>query len=318
VPVGIDIAPDFDGLFWGFVLATAFFGCTIVQAWIYLNTNQDSWPFRLFVGSLILADFTTTALNAQTIHFCLLTNFGNPIPLVQTTKTINAEFALTAIIAFATQMFFASRVYLFKKNQWVIPAVIVAFAVGQLVAGLLGAALLFKHPVVALLTTTAMKIRFGMNGGLATVADVTATVALSWYLSSVRSGIKRTDTVLQRLLVYVVTRGLLITVAQILYVVIYLSFPTKLFWMPLHLILSKLYVITLVAMLNGRSTLRDNFSKPVTDTSMFTASSSGMARTPQASRKDGVTITQTIELSSFPEMGSMSYGDEPRAKGSLA
>jgi len=299
------------------VLATCLFGCTIVQAWIYVNNNQDSWLFRGFVGSLILADFTTTALNAQTIHFCLLTNFGNPIPLVETTSTINAEFALTVIIAFATQLFFATRIYLFKKSHWWIPAIVVLFAIGQLVAGLLGAALLFKHPVVALLTTSAMKIRFGLTGGLATVADVTATVSLSWYLSSVRSGIKRTDTILERLLMYVVSRGLLITIVQILYVIIYLSFPTKLFWMPLHLILSKLYVITLVAMLNARSDLRNTFSgKAVTDSSMY-SSSNHTSRAPQISRRDGITVTQTIELNPFPETGAKTYGDGLHNKGAI-
>ncbi|KAK7462149.1 hypothetical protein VKT23_007752 [Stygiomarasmius scandens] len=50
LPTGLDLSKEFDGLFFGTLVATALLGITVVQAWIYINNNNDGWLQRGFVS----------------------------------------------------------------------------------------------------------------------------------------------------------------------------------------------------------------------------------------------------------------------------
>ncbi|THU98292.1 hypothetical protein K435DRAFT_609608, partial [Dendrothele bispora CBS 962.96] len=85
----------------------------------------------------------------------------------------------------------------------------------------------------------------GWNSSLCALSDIITTIALLWGLSSYKTGVKQTDTLLEKLCRYVVTRGLFVTIDQIAYVIMYLLRPEKLWWTPFHYSLSKVYVITM-------------------------------------------------------------------------
>ncbi|THU86455.1 hypothetical protein K435DRAFT_868281 [Dendrothele bispora CBS 962.96] len=86
LPIGIDLSEAIDGFFYGNIIAAVLFGITIVQAWIYANSNTDKWPLRLLVAILVLLDFATTCLNAQILHHYLVSNFGNLMIATLVTK----------------------------------------------------------------------------------------------------------------------------------------------------------------------------------------------------------------------------------------
>ncbi|THU79862.1 hypothetical protein K435DRAFT_874988 [Dendrothele bispora CBS 962.96] len=52
LPIGVNLSEAIDGFFYGNFIAAVLFGITIVQAWIYANTNTDKWPLRLLVSHL--------------------------------------------------------------------------------------------------------------------------------------------------------------------------------------------------------------------------------------------------------------------------
>ncbi|KAH7927607.1 hypothetical protein BV22DRAFT_1127294 [Leucogyrophana mollusca] len=277
--VSIDISAGFDGLYWGFMLATVLSGISIVQGWIYFNNHdKDHWLFRVFVAILIMADLTTTGLDLKVLHFCLIENFGDLASLtVIVTKPVIWEFILTVATVFCVQVFFASRIYLFNKQSVWLPVAIIFFGAGALD-----------------LASKRNKILFIINGGCAAVADIVTTVSLTWSLASSKRGFKSTNTMLQKLLVYVVSRGLLVTVTQVLFLVIYLAWPEQLYWAPIHFMASKLYVITMVAMLNGRRFLRE----PGSDVHVVSTSSllSNSVR-----RNQSILVRQTVELDHFQD-----------------
>ncbi|KAH7908456.1 hypothetical protein BJ138DRAFT_1128448 [Hygrophoropsis aurantiaca] len=270
--VGTNIAGEYDGQFVGIVLAACLSGITIVQGWIYVNDNRDSWMLRCLVLCLILADLTTSALDLKVMHRNLVENFGDLEALVQAHLDIISEYALTVVVVFLVQLFFLTRIYLLKQKRWWLPTVIGAFAAGGFVTGIMAIHLLNQHPRVAFLTNTESKILFGVNGGFSVAADVLITLCLTWSLASAKRGIKRSDNILQKLLLYIVSRGLLVAITQLLFLILYLVKPGALWWVPFHFILSKLYVITMVAMLNGRTSFRAQEDQIQSSTSMFTHS----------------------------------------------
>ncbi|KAH7908458.1 hypothetical protein BJ138DRAFT_1115844 [Hygrophoropsis aurantiaca] len=292
--VAINIGPEFDGMYTGILLATVLSGITIVQGWIYLNNNRDTWLLRSLVLFLISADILTTSLDLRLMHRYLVENFGNLTELVVAPYEIITEYAVTVLIVFLVQLFFLSRVYMLRKEKWIVALVIAVFATAAVVTGFVAIADLAHHPRVAFLTSTANKVLFGINGSFSAVADIIITAALTWTFASSKKGIKRSDTILQKLLMYVVSRGLLVSVSQVLFLVTYLAKPDALWWVPLHFMLSKLYVITMVAMLNGRESIRSQANGVQTSTSMFTESAAGR-------NTQRLIVQKTIELSQFGE-----------------
>ncbi|KAH7929264.1 hypothetical protein BV22DRAFT_1116995 [Leucogyrophana mollusca] len=295
--VGIDLSSDFNALYLGITLAVGLTGITVVQAWTYVNDNKDPLLLRAFVAILLLADIGTTFLDVQVMHFCLITNFGNLAPLAVTTKAGLAEFILTVIVVYLVQIFFVTRIYLLQKERWWISVAIsfqLLFATGALGTGIVALADLVKHPTVQILATTENKIMFGITGSFSAVADVMITASLTVLLSSAKSGVKRTNTVLQKLIVFIVSRGLMVSVTQVLFLIVYLIRPDKLWWVPLHFISSKLYVITMVAMLNERSQLRSQRGG-IHTTSGYLNESVSMGRNPSR-----MVVQTTIELNRYP------------------
>ncbi|KAF9020586.1 hypothetical protein BDP27DRAFT_1250271, partial [Rhodocollybia butyracea] len=88
-------------------------------------------------------------------------------------------------------------------------------------------------------------IELVFNAILDFVSDITTTIALSWTFKGMNSGIKQTETLLNKLFQYTVTRGIFVTLNQLAFLILYLVNAKKLWWMPFHLCITKIYVITM-------------------------------------------------------------------------
>ncbi|KAG5636868.1 hypothetical protein H0H81_006590 [Sphagnurus paluster] len=69
----------------------------------------------------------------------------------------------------------------------------------------------------------------------------------------------RTTTLLNRLMRFVVHRGAMVTLIQTLLLVTFYAAPRKLYWLPFHINVTKLYANTFFAMLNARTHLKDTW-----------------------------------------------------------
>ncbi|KAH7930141.1 hypothetical protein BV22DRAFT_76901 [Leucogyrophana mollusca] len=226
--VGVDLAHQYESQFTGIVLATMLCGITIVQAWIYINDNRDSWIFRILVFILILADIATTVLDLKLMHRNLVQNFGNVEALAIAHLDIISEYGITVVIVFMVQFFLLSRVYLSKKEWWWMSAVTAVFSIGAFVTGIKAINDLSNDPQMAFLTSRDSEILFGISGGFSVVADILVTCGLTWLLATGQAEVKRCRTTLQKLLMYVVCRGLLVSVTQLLFFILYLAKPAAL------------------------------------------------------------------------------------------
>ncbi|KAG6808559.1 hypothetical protein H0H92_003729 [Tricholoma furcatifolium] len=68
---------------------------------------------------------------------------------------------------------------------------------------------------------------------------------------------RRTDTLLKTLIQFIVQRGVLVTMIQTLFLVIFFSTASHAWWLALHVNVTRLYANTFFAMLNGRQSLRN-------------------------------------------------------------
>jgi len=112
---------------------------------------------------------------------------------------------------------------------------------------------ILKYESALVLVEHKMLILEGMVQGVAALADVSITISLCWYLHSRRTGIKRTEKLLDRLIILAINRGLITAVAQVGFLVFNVAAPGKNYWYPFHQSIGKLYTNSYLAMLNIRS-----------------------------------------------------------------
>ncbi|KAF9460438.1 hypothetical protein BDZ94DRAFT_921683 [Collybia nuda] len=233
----------------GIMVSTVLFGINIVQTWIYVNTNEDKWPLRLFVTFLFGVDVAQTAICSKIVHHYFIENFGNPEVFAGISVPTDVEYALVVVIVFFVQLYFVGRVYKLHRNRIWLPVVIAIGAVGTFVSGIISIDNIVRGASdTSTLVNTHMRIAAGIDHGFATVTDIITTVALSWAVSTAHSGFRRTRALLQRLLLYIVTRGLLVTVVQVAFLIAYEAQPYGLSWAVLHFCLGKVYVVTMITM----------------------------------------------------------------------
>ncbi|KAK0440634.1 hypothetical protein EV421DRAFT_1905357 [Armillaria borealis] len=318
--ISINVSEIVDGLYYGYALSTAMFGITIVQAWNYFNANADGWLMRSLVAFLVAMDAAVTGVNTQILHHYVVDNFGNTDQMQIIIYSFDAEVMMTAVVVLIVELFFVVRIYKLNSKNWLVPAVITVLAVGSF-----GSCTAFVVAQIQDDSTVGLskKDRVGTISafnGSAALADILITVALSWNLSQSRSGIPRTNNVIQKMLTYTINRGVLVTVTQTLTLIMYSVEQTNLHWMPTHLSINKVYVITMLAILNTRPALREQLNSAVTESLEFSTSTPSQGRFPLARSRiiNDVEIAnlglreRTIEFSqahgSDDQLHDVSYG----------
>jgi len=91
--------------------------------------------------------------------------------------------------------------------------------------------------------------------GSTMATDILLSMALSVLLHRGRSGIPRTDRMINTLILYTVNNGLLTSVCALLDVVVHATLPTTFAFLSFYFLLSKLYTNTFLATLNARRSL---------------------------------------------------------------
>ncbi|KAH8994301.1 hypothetical protein EDB86DRAFT_3168260, partial [Lactarius hatsudake] len=87
---------------------------------------------------------------------------------------------------------------------------------------------------------------------LGMVTDVFTAASLSYFLHKMRTGFKRSDTLINRLIIYSVNTGALTSIFSAAVLVLYNLMPSNLIYVTLYFILSKLFTNSCVGTLNTR------------------------------------------------------------------
>ncbi|KAJ3903038.1 hypothetical protein F5879DRAFT_182765 [Lentinula edodes] len=239
-----DMTNKVDWFFYGFVISTLLIGATTIQAWIYYTTNHDKWPLRTLVTALVTMDFALTFLNAEVIRFYLITNFGNLEIFATISPVLKIEILSSFIVVFVINIFFASRVYKLQQAPFVVTLVIVAAALGSIIAGMLLSARLFQahgsSQLMTLFYTTKAKVEMGITLVLAAFSEILALSTISFSLRNSRTGYTQTDTVLKKLFTFFVSRGIILAAAQIVGICVYFVGKNPLIWLTWNFISTKL------------------------------------------------------------------------------
>jgi len=255
----------------GIMFNTFLYGLVVYQFLVYRNTkfNDPLW-IKSVVGILFAVDTLHSAVAMYSAWETCVTNYANPASLAVISWTIPFTAVATSVAAIFTQFFLGHRVFKLTKS-FVIVGVIGVFSVLGFVFGVYSGV---RSGVIKEVKNFSPLNPFVICWlGFQTVADLLITAVLSFVLARSRTGFRKTDTVVNRLIRGAIQTGLfaaLFALADLFSFVLHKN--TNLYAMFAYPI-GRIYTNTLLDTLNSRIELKqmgENVGSEVTGDNVTT------------------------------------------------
>ncbi|KAI0822448.1 hypothetical protein BC628DRAFT_1421891 [Trametes gibbosa] len=249
------------------------YGVMLHQAYRYFRMYRGDRPaLKGLVVAVILAETFHTILCIISCYEFLVSNYFDPVYLLGIHWYLKAGVPAASVVVLLVQIFYACRIY--YRRYKIIVAIAVLFMLdhfGTPTFVLTEPAQRLKHDIHRSLGTgavasttedysrTTWTISVGYGNGV--VFDLITTSTLVTVLRRSRTGFKRTDSVLDTLVLYTVSTGLLATVTGALIFVFALAYPDSLIYIGLTIPGVKAYSNCMLAMLNSRHNLSERLNQ---------------------------------------------------------
>ncbi|KAJ7774313.1 hypothetical protein DFH07DRAFT_125643 [Mycena maculata] len=241
--------------FIGFAVATALYGTSVLQVYLYYRrypTDRRTW--KCVVALLFLLDTLSTAFVAHSLYTFFVLNFGkDPVEDLVIPWSFSTEKLLVTLITFVAQIFYAHATWKVTVNK-TITFCIGLLAVVCLALGIVTTVDIFTIPFT--IGTRRFLIISGCVQGFAALNDVLIVAGMCYHLQRNRSGLPSTNQFVDTLILYTVSRGILTAATQILFLITNVAFPGNTYYQPFHQAVGKLYVNSVLATLNVRHTFQ--------------------------------------------------------------
>jgi hypothetical protein len=238
----------------GLFFNTYLYGLVTYQFIVYYNTkfNDRLW-IKAVVGSLFVLDTIHSAVAIFAAWELCVTNYGNPASLASVSWTIPFTAVATALAAIITQFFLGHRVYVLTKNIPVTVAIGVLSILGFIFGTYAG---IYSGILKEVAKFTPLEPLVICWLGFQTAADLLITSVLCFVLSSSRTGFRRTDTIINRLIRGAVQTGVFACIFALADMFSFLLHRETYLYAMFAYPLGRIYTNTLLDTLNARTALQ--------------------------------------------------------------
>ncbi|EIW52153.1 uncharacterized protein TRAVEDRAFT_53581 [Trametes versicolor FP-101664 SS1] len=250
----------------GGIVGMMLYGVTVHQTYRYYRlypNDRTLLKFFVFLIFVLEAFHSLLWIIAGSEYHYLIAEPFNSGSLAKGHWSVRLAVIGTAFTVCTTQCFYASRIYFIgpKYKRLVIPA-LVLLVVSKGFAIAAGVSAFRFTPSIADFQSISWLV--SVSYGLAGVTDVTLASTLVAVFRRSRTGSKRTDSVLDTLIIYSINTGVLTSVFSILAFIFALILPGNLIYAGLSIVGTKLYANSVLAVLNSRreinNRLMDDFT----------------------------------------------------------
>ncbi|THH10640.1 hypothetical protein EW146_g8311 [Bondarzewia mesenterica] len=240
------------------------------------------------VSLLWVLDALQLFLISHALYYFLVSHFNQADVLEVSIWSLNLEIGVSVVITFIVRSFFTVRLWHLSEKNKVLVVLIIILSLAQV--GEYDSLQVARSSVVdqyspvtleglglAMCALTFVVMRFdrlptfmaplSVQMAAAVAADVMITGPLVYYLNRNRTGFRKTNSLINRLILWSVNTALLTGVFELLQLLTWVTMTDTLVFLGFHLVLGKLYTNSMLAMLNGRKSLRANFENQIVDTS---------------------------------------------------
>ncbi|PIL32221.1 hypothetical protein GSI_05466 [Ganoderma sinense ZZ0214-1] len=266
--------PPLDNTFGAVLIGTfiglLLYGITLHQSYRYFRMYPADLPIlKCLVSFVLVLETVSSALSMHVCYRYLVTNYFHPQALMGGEWSLNLFPLLSGVIMVATQSFFIRRVWILGRQYRYFLAIAVSHVVVSpgLHSDALQVALCFVEmgffiaaTVEAFVIPTFKEYEratwlVSTGSTMAVSSDILITAMLITALRRSRTGIKRTDSMLDVMIMYSINTGLLTGIANLGSLLFAFIQPGTLIWAGVGIPGVKMYANTLMAALNSRRSL---------------------------------------------------------------
>jgi len=256
----MSLAASLQGLTGPFIVGTALstflLGVTLTQCYTYFaNFKTDRAAYRWAVWILLLIDISHTVCCQITLWIWFVAHYGEPASIIRAPWSFAVDPVMCGIVAFVVQLFYAHRIYLLGERSMIIPSLVVFGSLFQLAwsAGATAQVFVIQYFANFQIWTYGVACWLGMAAAI----DMLITASLVWLLSRSKSCVRKTNTIVDRLIYLTIeTNGLTFTVA-LLDLILFSCLKDASHVGP-NLCLIKLYFNSFLVSLNSRTGLSED------------------------------------------------------------
>ncbi|KAG9222248.1 hypothetical protein CCMSSC00406_0006545 [Pleurotus cornucopiae] len=295
------VTPTVGALLIGVLFSICLFGANTLQTWYYYQ------------------HYPSDGIHLKLWACCGSLNFTNVEGLDTTIWSATMTLLITGVLILLVHSFFAWRIYILSGRKPIIPLFILLLAVAHAaitwgVVGISFAAGAYSRFPKTIQSTSTSSLAIGV------ATDLTIACSLGYYLHRGRSGISRTDQLINKLIFWAVNIGLLTSITD--FVVLMVSeLMDNLIFLAIYQIISNLYAASMLATLNLRPFSRDHVLDEhgtVLELGSFHASAPASSKINKASLPHTGSYTSYLTIIYRAAPLSLGIQSQPRAMTSIS
>jgi len=175
-------------------------------------------------------------------------------PMSWAVWSLNAELAVSMLISGIAEAFMIYRVWMLSSRKNILTCILLLFALLHLTSGEVSAAQFLELKRFA--EFGSVEIASILRLSSACVCDTGIAVSLCYFLQQKRTGYKRTDEIIDHLIIFSINSGLITSGASIACLVTYITIPKTWVYFTLCFLITRLYSNTFLCALNSRQILQ--------------------------------------------------------------
>ncbi|KAJ3003519.1 hypothetical protein NUW54_g4822 [Trametes sanguinea] len=267
-------------------IGSMLFGLTTHQTYRYFRLYPtDKKGIKIMVTVLLVLDLLHTATTVQIGYYYLVVNYLNPAALASGVWSLRLCITETGLTMAISHSFFLRRIFLLGGRRLFpvmvitllmasafdahdLPCVALAFTIGEPFPssfstqspgtdGMMPAVTVMTFVEVTFAAFKEYQWMVWVLLANAIMTDVAITGLLIFFLRRSRTGFKRTDSILDILMVYTINTGLSTSIITVPAMICAIIMPDNLIWSGIYVIATKMYTNSLLAVLNSRRSIVD-------------------------------------------------------------
>ncbi|KAL5530979.1 hypothetical protein ACEPAG_3855 [Sanghuangporus baumii] len=257
----LELDSTFGCLYLSVAFSMGLWGAGCVQMYFYYEkySKTDKWQLQLYIFLVWAVDTVHEALLIQSLYIYLVKEFGNLLFLAHPQHTLIDEIIFAGLVDTMVQIVFIVRVWYLSNKNHLLTGFLVIIVLAQLGVTLSYFGQVYHFTNAAQLLG-ALNTERAMNA-LVVVADTLIAVVLIYLLWNRRSGIRKTDSIIKRLVIYTIGTGLVTSLWGIIGLAGAQVLPSSFIYLLVDLVMPKLYFNCMLASLNARSSIRENYMR---------------------------------------------------------
>jgi len=260
--------------FIGVVVAASLWGVSCLQVWYYYTMYPtDAWYIKLLVAAVLTFDTVNQILITHAVYTYLVTNFGDVVQLGNIVWSLAVEVLFNGFTGLLVQCFLTMRVWRFSNKNYILTGLVFSLVLAEFTCVII-------YVVKGLQMTTFAELTQLKNlsitvNVLAAAGDVLIAIVLCSMLQKSRTGFKRSDTMITKLIVFTMNTGLLTSICAVASFISISAAGTTFIYITFFFCLGRLYCNSLMAILNARQSIRSMLSDEAVSISLCGMQKSG-------------------------------------------